>query len=160
MSFVPNTTTRPAILLVDDDPDARLILREALTEAVPDVAIHEVASGEEALDFLYARQRWPNAPRPALIYLDIEMPGEGGQTALAKIRQDPRFADIPVVVLTSMTDDVQKRLAAVNGANSFALKPATRAQLAQTISQITGYWTHLHQRPDQEDTDDLRTASA
>ena len=160
MSFVPNTATRPAILLVDDDPDARMILRDALTEAVPDGTIYEVGSGEEALDFLYARDRYPHAPRPALIYLDIEMPGEGGQTALAKIRQDPRFADIPVVVLTSMTDDVQKRLAAVNGANSFALKPATRAELTETIRQITEYWTHLHQRPDREETDGRRTASS
>ena len=160
MTFAPNTATRPAILLVDDDPDARMILREALAEAVPHAAIHEVASGEEALDFLYARERYARAPRPALIYLDIEMPGEGGQTTLAKIRQDPRFADIPVVVLTSMTDDVQKRLAAVNGANSFALKPSTQAELTETIRQITEYWTHLHQRPDHEDTDGFRIASA
>ncbi|MFW6153951.1 MAG: response regulator [Planctomycetota bacterium] len=130
-----------------------MILRDALAEAVPNATIHEVASGEEALDFLYARERHPDAPRPALIYLDIEMPGAGGQAALATIRQDGRFADIPVVVLTSMTDGVQKRLAAVNGADSFALKPATPAELTETIRQITAYWTHLHQRPDREDTD-------
>ncbi|NLF31395.1 MAG: response regulator [Planctomycetes bacterium] len=160
MTFAANTATPPAILLVDDDPDARMILRDAAAEAVPGATIWEVGSGEEAMDFLYARGRHSRAPRPSLITLDIEMPGEGGQTTLAKIRRDGRFADIPVVVLTSRADDVQKRLAAVNGANSFALKPATPAELGAAIRQITEYWTQLHQRPACEDTDGPTTASA
>ncbi len=153
MTAVENTATRPAILLVDDDDDARRVLREALAEAVAAATVHEVASGEEALDFLYARGPYAAAPRPALIYLDIEMPGAGGQTALARIRQDRQFADIPVVVLTSMTDDVQQRLATVNGADGFAVKPATPAQLADTVGRIAATWTALHPRGDREETD-------
>jgi len=149
----PVKTHSPSILLVDDDPDSRTVVREAFEQAHEAWAVYEVSSGEEALDFLYRRGHFSDAPRPDLIYLDIEMPGMGGQAALAEIRRDESLADIPVVMMTAMTDDIQKRLAATNGANSYTVKPATMDDLHTCISQMVEYWTSVHQGPEDSPAD-------
>jgi len=106
------------ILLVDDDPDCRQLIRDAIETGKFDNPVCEVSSGEEALLFLKRVGVYADAPRPGLIYLDIEMPGMGGQETLQAIRRDPRFADIAVVMMTGVTDDQQKHLAMRSGANS------------------------------------------
>src|SRR5438309_1296814 len=98
------------ILLVDDDQDCRQLIRDAIEQGKLDNPVYEVASGEEALLFLRREGVYANAPRPGLVYLDIEMPGIGGQETLKAIRKDARFADIAVVMMTGVTDDEQKRL--------------------------------------------------
>ena len=84
------------ILLVDDDEDCRQLIRDAIEHGMLDNPVFEVSSGEEALAFLKRKGAYANAnaPRPGLIYLDIEMPGMGGQETLKAIRKDPRFADM------------------------------------------------------------------
>src|ERR1035437_830729 len=105
------------ILLVDDDPDCRTLIRDAIAHGKLENPVCEVASGEEALAFLRRQGQYADAPRPGLIYLDIEMPGIGGQETLRTIRSNPAFADIAVVMMTGVTDDAQKRMAMQNGAN-------------------------------------------
>src|SRR3954462_1408245 len=70
------------ILLVDDDDDCRSLIRDAIDECKVSNEVHEVRNGPEALDFLHRRGKFTNAPRPGLIYLDIEMPGLDGQGVL------------------------------------------------------------------------------
>src|SRR3954449_10827344 len=62
------------ILLVDDDADCRMLIRDAIAECKVGNNIFEVSNGKEALDFLFRRGPYANAPRPGLIYMDIEMP--------------------------------------------------------------------------------------
>ena len=114
------------ILLVDDDEDCRHLIRDAIEQGKLDNPVHEVCSGEEALAFLNRQGSFVDAPRPGLIYLDIEMPGMNGQETLKAIRQDPRFADIAIVMMTGFTDDQQKVLAMASGANSYTNKPHRR----------------------------------
>src|SRR5438132_1646331 len=96
------------ILLVDDDDDCRQLIRDAIEQGKLDNPVYEVASGEEALAFLHRQGAYSEVPRPGLIYLDIEMPGMNGQETLKAIRQDPRFADVAVVMMTGVTSDEQK----------------------------------------------------
>src|SRR4051812_16084188 len=77
------------ILLVDDDPDCRLLIADAITECKVSNRVFEVSSGEEALEFLNGGGKYGNPPKPGLIYLDIEMPGMGGQETLKRIKEDP-----------------------------------------------------------------------
>src|SRR5215212_53132 len=70
------------ILLVDDDPDCRLLIRDAIAEC-------KVSNEQEALDFLNRRGKFANAPRPGLVYLDIEMPAMDGQATLKAIKASP-----------------------------------------------------------------------
>ena len=136
-----------AILLVDDDPDCRLLVRDAIEESRVACRVFEVSDGREALDFLHARGRHAGAPKPGLIYLDIEMPGLGGQDTLKAVREMPAFRDTPIVMMTGVSDDAQMRLAAENGANSYTLKPANAAQFLSTVLASTNYWLTVHQYP-------------
>jgi CheY-like chemotaxis protein len=135
------------ILLVDDDPDCRELVRDAITSSKVSNRVYEVADGREALDFLHRRGPYACAPRPGLIYLDVEMPGLNGQETLKQIRSEPAFKDIPIVMMTGVTDDTQMRLAAENGANSYTIKPANAEQFLRTVLASTNYWLTIHQYP-------------
>jgi two-component system response regulator len=135
------------ILLVDDDEDCRLMIRDAIEEAGVKNNIYEVSSGKEALDFIYRRGGYEDAPRPGLIYLDIDMPGISGQEVLRAIKSDERYKDIPVVMMTGLNDDREKLEAAKNGANSYTVKPSDPVEFMRTIIEATNYWIYIHQRP-------------
>jgi len=136
------------ILIVDDDPDCRLLLRDAIAESKVSNAVFEAGNGHEALDFLHRRGRHVDAPRPGLIYLDIEMPGMNGQEALKQIKADPELRDIPIVMMTGVSEESQMKAAAANGANSYTIKPANAEQFLRTVLASTNYWLTIHQYPD------------
>jgi two-component system response regulator len=136
------------ILLVDDDPDCRLLIRDAIAECKVSNAVFEVGNGAEALEFLKRRGRHANAPRPGLIYLDLEMPGMNGQETLKAIKADPDLRDIPVVMMTGVCDEAEMLLAAKNGANSYTVKPANVEQFLKTVLASTSYWLTIHQYPE------------
>jgi len=135
------------ILLVDDDPDCRLLIREAISECKIANRIHETANGREALDFVFQRGKFEGTPRPGLIYLDIEMPGLSGLDVLKTIKSSPEHRQIPVVMMTGVSDERQMELAARNGANSYTIKPANAEQFLKTVLASTNYWMMIHQYP-------------
>ena len=136
------------ILLVDDDPDCRLLIRDAINECKVSNSVFEVSNGREALEFLQRRGKHAQAPRPGLIYLDLEMPGMNGQETLKAIKADPALRDIPVVMMTGVSDEKEMKAAAENGANSYTLKPANVEQFLRTVLASTSYWLTIHQYPD------------
>ena len=136
-----------AILLVDDDADCRMLIRDAIEESKVSNRVFEVTNGAEAMDFLSRRGKYADAPRPGLIYLDIEMPGMNGQETLRRVRAMPELRDIPVVMMTGVCDEAQMREAAANGANSYTLKPANAEQFLNTVLASTSYWLTIHQYP-------------
>jgi CheY-like chemotaxis protein len=131
------------ILLVDDDPDCRMLIRDAITNCKVSNSVYEAANGKEALEFL----RRHGAPRPGLIFLDLEMPGMNGQETLKNIKADEDLRDIPVVMMTGVTDENEMKAAAVNGANSYTIKPANAEQFLRTVLASTSYWLTIHQYP-------------
>ena len=135
------------ILLVDDDPDCRLLIRDAIAECKVSNDVYEVSNGAEALDFVNRRGRYVNAPRPGLVYLDIEMPAMDGQATLKAIKANAATRDIPVVMMTGVCDEEQMKTAAANGANSYTIKPANAEQFLRTVLDSTRYWLTIHQYP-------------
>jgi two-component system, response regulator len=136
------------ILLVDDDADCRMLIRDAISECKVSNSIFEAANGPEALQFLRREGEWARAPRPGLIYLDIEMPGMSGLELLKAIKDDPNLRDIPVVMMTGVSDEGHMRQAADLGANSYTIKPANAEQFLRTVLMSTNYWLTIHQYPD------------
>ena len=138
------------ILLVDDDPDCRMLVRDAIADCRVSNDVREACDGREALAFLSAAadDHSPDRIRPGLVYLDVEMPGMDGLETLRRIRADPRLKDIPVVMMTGVADDDHMRRAAELGANSYTLKPANAEQFLATVAASTQYWLHVHQYPD------------
>ena len=135
------------ILLVDDDADCRLLIRDAIAESKVANAVYEVTNGMEALEFLSQSGPYAQAPRPGLIFLDIEMPGMDGQECLKRIRSNAAFKDIPIVMMTGVSDEAEMRRAAENGANSYTIKPANAEQFLRTVLACTNYWLTIHQYP-------------
>lgn len=135
------------ILLVDDDADCRMLVRDAIESSKVSNRTFEVSSGLEAIEFLHRRGAFSDAPKPGLIYLDLEMPGMGGQETLLAIRALPEFKETPVIMMTGMCDEGEMRKAAANGANSYTLKPASAEQFISTVLASTKYWLTVHQYP-------------
>src|SRR3954471_193826 len=148
-TFVITRNDAPiTILLIDDDPDCRMLIRDAVSECKVSNDIHEVGNGLEALQFLRKQGAFSDAPRPGLIYLDIEMPGMDGLETLRQIKSDPALRDIPVVMMTGVCAEDQMKQAAVHGANSYTLKPANAEQFLRTVLASTNYWLAIHQHPE------------
>ena len=102
-NFHPETWRSGRVLVVEDDPDTQQLLRDWLTSQVGEIRV--AANGKEALAVL---QNY----RPDLVFLDLQMPVMDGQTFLGHLRQDERFGQLPVIVITakSLSPAEQKRL--------------------------------------------------
>jgi len=146
----------PAVLLVDDDPDCRSLIRDALAASGIACCVHEVSSGPEALDFLRRRGRHAAAPRPRLVYLDLEMPGPSGLEVLKEAKSEPNLNDIPMVMVSGVRCEQQMRLASAVGANSYIFKAADPEEFLRSIAKATRYWLGIHCCP--ADNTHARTA--
>jgi CheY-like chemotaxis protein len=93
------------ILLVEDNPaDARLTA-EGLKRAKVLNRLHVVEDGEEAIAFMRREGQWADAPRPDIVFLDLNLPKMDGREVLTIVKDDPELAHIPIVVLTSSDAD-------------------------------------------------------
>jgi CheY-like chemotaxis protein len=137
-----------SILLVDDDADCRMLIRDAIAASEVRNRVFEVCSADEGMRFLKREGVFTDAPRPGLIYLDIEMPGLNGIEFLKQIKQDPELRQIPVVMMTGVSDEEHLKSAAAAGANSYTIKPANAEQFLRTVIDSANYWLTVHQYPE------------
>jgi len=131
------------VLLADDDEDDRLLARDALRQSPVPVALHCVGDGAELLEYLRRQGRYAppaQAPRPALVLLDLNMPRMGGLEALREIRGDPALRRIPVVVMTTSSRGEDVARSYELGANSFITKPVTFSGLVEVMGSLGRYW--------------------
>src|SRR4051812_48546370 len=111
------------ILLVDDDSDYALLLEEALEEAGVHHRVRRVPDGREAMRYLEATHPGGTTEFPALVLLDMNLPGMGGFEVLRWIRRQPQLADMPVVMLTGSEIEQEEPVAHDLGANDYKVKP-------------------------------------
>jgi CheY-like chemotaxis protein len=136
------------ILLVDDDADCRMMVKDAISSSGVRHQILEAADALSALDCLRRVGKWSRSPRPGLIYLDLEMPGMSGIELLQCIKDDPDLRDIPVVMLTGVSDENLMRQAAEIGANSYTIKPMDAGHFLKILQASANYWLTVHQYPE------------
>jgi signal transduction histidine kinase/DNA-binding response OmpR family regulator len=117
----PATPRSPLVLVIDDDPATRDLLRRVLSKEGFRVAT--AANGEEGL-------RLATELRPDAITLDVLMPGMDGWAVLAALKADPDLADVPVIMLTMLDD---KNLGYALGATDYITKPADRERLLAVL---------------------------
>jgi len=146
----PKTIT---ILMADDDPDDRILTKDALEENRLANDLHFVEDGEELMDYLHQRGKYneQNAPFPGLILLDLNMPRKDGREALAEIKVHPKLKHIPVIVLTTSKaeEDIYKTYDL--GVSSFITKPVTFEDLVQVTKAIGNYWFGIVELPTRKD---------
>ena len=138
------------ILMVDDDSEDCLLLRDALQEIGLPHVLRFVRDGEELFDYLCRRGEHESpqqAPRPDLILLDLKMPKMDGREVLRALKSQRQFRRIPVVALTTSTarDDVE--CSYDMGVNSYITKPVTFRDLVDIISVLCRYWFEVVELP-------------
>lgn len=138
------------ILMADDDAEDHLLVRDALRETGLGHDLRVVSDGEELLDYLYRRDKYrtlPNAPRPDLVLLDLNMPKKDGREVLREIKADGKLPRIPIVVLTTSTADDDVGFSYDMGASSYITKPVTFRAWVNLIHTLSKYWFELVKLP-------------
>jgi CheY-like chemotaxis protein len=136
------------ILFAEDDPDDRLLLREAIEATLLRCDLRFVEDGDDLMDYLRHRGRYSgDSPRPALIMLDLNMPGKDGREAAREIKGDPRLRQIPIVVLTTSKSEEDVYRLYDLGVNSFLRKPATFEGLLRLVSKVREFWLSTAELP-------------
>jgi two-component system, response regulator len=138
------------VLLIDDNPNDMDLTAYALKKSDFIHYIQTARDGVEALDFLfccgaYAARSQTNLPR--LILLDLKLPRLDGWDVLRRVRADPRTQHIPVVVLTSSSDQNDIARCYQLGANSFIVKPVDYDEFLKAAHILGAYWLSLNHLP-------------
>jgi CheY-like chemotaxis protein len=128
------------ILLVEDSPEDYVTTERAFRRSGLKNPIFRCADGDEALDFLFRRGRHADAPQPGVILLDLNLPGTDGRDVLAEIKADPELKQIPVIVLTTSSDDRDVAACYKAGANSYIQKPVDLDGFMRAIERLNDYW--------------------
>ena len=134
------------ILLVEDDPEDQKLTRRALRTSRLRNKLYVANDGEQALDYLYRRGEFADpeiSPRPDLILLDLNMPKLDGRAVLARLKKDPEFRRIPVVVLTTSAQEEDILRSYELGVNSYITKPVRMDGFVRAIQDLEHYWFSL-----------------
>jgi CheY-like chemotaxis protein len=125
------------ILLVEDDEVDAMTVKRALNELRVTNRIDEAGNGEDALAFL----RDPQNGRPGIILLDLNMPRMNGIEFLRAVKQDEELKSIPVVVLTTSTEEQDRVESFDLGIAGYMIKPVDYRQFVDVVRTIDLYWT-------------------
>jgi two-component system, chemotaxis family, response regulator Rcp1 len=137
---VPTEQKKPEILLVDDNPADLDLFREALGACDPDVKIHTVPDGEEAIAFLYRSEKFQFVTRPDLVVLDLNLPRKSGRAVLAVVKCDPALRTIPILVFTTSGNSTDINDCYDLGANCYVSKPDSLSDFRRTVHAIEHFW--------------------
>lgn len=138
------------ILLVEDNPsDAELIIRAIRRQNVLN-PLHVVEDGAEALDFIFCRGNYAQrniSMQPKMIMLDLKLPKINGLEVLEAIKREEATRHIPVVVVTSSSEDPDIKTAYALGVNSYVVKPVESTAFIEAMAQIGLYWLLVNAPP-------------
>ena len=138
------------ILIVEDNPDDEEMTLRSLHQAGLANDVQVVRDGVEALDFLFATGSFAGrdtARMPTVVLLDLKLPKLNGIDVLNRMRQHDLTRTIPVVILTSSSEDEDMARSYDSGANSYVRKPVIFSDFAAVVSQLGLYWMLLNQVP-------------
>jgi CheY-like chemotaxis protein len=120
------------VLIIDDDEDDRILLREALEEVGCRPECLEAHDGHEALKLL----RHANYHKPEVIFLDLNMPRVNGIQCLRELKMDKLLKDIPVIIYTTSKQESDREQTKKLGAEFFLSKPTSFKKLCRILSQL------------------------
>jgi CheY-like chemotaxis protein len=140
-------------LLIEDNEDDSLLLKKAFNRGNLLNPLHIAKTGEEGIEYLKGTGPFSNRseyPLPAVVLLDLRLPGIDGFEVLRWIRAQPHFSSLRVIVLTSSESIHDVNLAYRLGANSFLVKPMDLDHLCRMTEAMQGYWVWLDRAPEVE----------
>jgi CheY-like chemotaxis protein len=141
---------RRVILLVEDNPDDVALTRRAFARSSIATELAVARDGEEALHYLLATGPYQDrdpSQLPAVMLLDLKLPGIGGLDVLRRVRANPATKHLPVVILTTSAEHDDLLGSYGLGANSYVRKPVDFAQFMEAARQLGLYWLELNEPP-------------
>lgn len=138
------------ILVVEDNPNDEALTLRALKKSNIKNPVDVVRDGAEALDYLFCTGAYAGrglSQSPAVVLLDVKLPKLDGLEVLKRLRAEERTKLIPVVILTSSTEEEDLITGYRLGANSYVRKPVDFSQFAEAVRQLGLYWLLLNERP-------------
>jgi CheY-like chemotaxis protein len=135
------------LLLVEDDPGDVLMTREALSEAKVIHNLHVVDNGEAAIAFLRQEEPYQHAPRPDLIFLDLNLPRIDGREVLAFVKRDESLRRIPLVILTTSNSEDDVVHSYDNHANAYVTKPVDFESFLAAVRQVDEFFLTVARLP-------------
>jgi CheY-like chemotaxis protein len=139
-----------AILLVDDDPNDRFLIRRAFQRLGIGNPLFEVSDGAEAIAYLAGEQKYADRekfPYPGVLLLDLQMPRVDGLEVLQWIRTELAAPGLLVIVLSRVDEIRMVNRAYALGANSFLTKPGNEQDLESLIKAFRDYWIIRNKAP-------------
>lgn len=134
------------ILLVEDNPaDAEIAIRALKQHHLANRIVH-VMDGREALDFIFGADDTVGSI-PRVVLLDLKLPRVSGMEVLKAIKESPETRAIPVVVLTSSSEESDLVESYNLGANSYLVKPVDFEKFSEAIKDFGLYWLLLNRQP-------------
>lgn len=134
------------ILLVEDSPEDYIATLRALKRSGLTQPLVRVSDGDEALDYLFQRGKYEDlktAVRPAVILLDLNMPGTDGFDVLKVVKSDESLRRIPVIVLTTSGDEEDVLRCYEDGANTFIRKPVDPLHFVEAMQAVHAFWMEV-----------------
>jgi two-component system response regulator len=138
---------RRVILLVEDNPDDELLTVRSLRRSNIANEIVVAHNGEEAIQYLFDPLPETGQLRelPCVVVLDLKLPKVDGLEVLARVRAEDRTRRLPVVVLTSSSEERDITASYSSGANSYVRKPVDFEQFSEAVRQLGLYWVLINQ---------------
>ena len=139
----------PLLVVEDSDEDFEVlqILMEDMNVTQP---IYRCKTGDTALELLYEASGQPvQTPPiwPAVILLDLNLPGTDGREVLEQLKQDERFQSIPIIIFTTSSDPRDIKFCYQKGANGYFIKPVNPDKLERNIQAFVSYWLDVNTLP-------------
>jgi chemotaxis family two-component system response regulator Rcp1 len=131
------------ILLVEDNPGDVRLTREALRDAKVRNNVSVACDGVDAMAFLRQEGSHTRAPRPDLIFLDLNLPKKSGREVLEEIKDDGRLRHIPVVVLTTSKAEQDVLESYRLRANAYVTKPVDLESFFRVVKSIEQFWLEV-----------------
>ena len=134
------------ILIVEDSPEDYEATERGFRESGLANPIFHCEDGDEALDFLFRRGIYADpkkSPCPSIILLDLNLPGTDGHQVLSEIKNNDELKKIPVVVLTTSSDERDIEQCYENGASSYIIKPVSFSGFMDAIRRLRDYWFEI-----------------
>jgi CheY-like chemotaxis protein len=139
------------ILLVEDSPSDIRLTQKVLAQARIANNLHIVRDGVDALAYVRRSEpQYADAPTPDIILLDLNLPRMDGREVLHELKGDPDLRHIPVIVLTTSTEEQDVLRSYELHANSYVSKPIDLNEFFDVVRSIEGYWLSIVRLPPKE----------
>lgn len=135
-----NGDSKPVVLHVEDSDATAYLFMYALREQNADVDVFRLRDGEDAILYLARKGVFTEAPRPAVIVLDLDLPKRHGHEILLEIREEASLQNVPVIVFTSSSRASDRETSLTLGAKHYFCKTGDLETFAAVSRQVVDYF--------------------